>query len=34
VVVDIDVTTGLAKSIERVSVGMERVLTERFGKKH
>jgi calcineurin-like phosphoesterase len=33
-VVEIDPATGLAKSIERVSVGMERVLTERFGKKH
>jgi metallophosphoesterase (TIGR00282 family) len=34
VVVDIDEATGLSRSIERVSVGMERVLTERFGKKH
>jgi metallophosphoesterase (TIGR00282 family) len=34
VVVDIDTATGLSRSIERVSVGMERVLTERFGKKH
>jgi len=33
VVVDIDVKTGLSRSIERVSVGMERVLTEKFGKK-
>ena len=33
-VVEIDPNTGLAKSIERVSVGLERVLTERFGKKH
>lgn len=33
-VVDIDVKTGLAKSIERISVGLERVLMEKFGKKH
>jgi hypothetical protein len=33
-VVEIDLKTGLATSIERVSVGMERVLTERFGRKH
>jgi len=33
-VVEIDDATGLSKSIERVSVGLERVLTERFGKKH
>jgi metallophosphoesterase (TIGR00282 family) len=33
-VVEIDPNTGLSKSIERVSVGLERVLTERFGKKH
>lgn len=33
-VVEIDPQTGLSKSIERVSVGLERVLTERFGKKH
>ena len=33
-VVEIDPATGLARSIERVSVGLERVLTERFGKKH
>lgn len=33
-VVEIDPKTGLSKSIERVSVGLERVLTERFGKKH
>jgi 2',3'-cyclic-nucleotide 2'-phosphodiesterase len=33
-VVDVDEKTGLAKSIERVSVGLERVLMERFGKKH
>jgi metallophosphoesterase (TIGR00282 family) len=33
-VVEIDMATGLAKSIERVSVGLERLLTERFGKKH
>ena len=32
-VVEIDAGTGLAKSIERVSVGYERVLSERFGKK-
>jgi metallophosphoesterase (TIGR00282 family) len=33
-VVEIDPATGLSKSIERVSVGLERVLTDRFGKKH
>ena len=33
-VIDIDDSTGLARSIERVSVGLERILTERFGKKH
>ena len=33
-VVEIDDSTGLSKSIQRVSVGLERVLTERFGKKH
>ncbi|HEU4557822.1 MAG TPA: TIGR00282 family metallophosphoesterase [Longimicrobium sp.] len=33
-VVEIDDGTGLSKSIERVSVGLERVLLERFGKKH
>jgi calcineurin-like phosphoesterase len=33
-VVEIDPATGLAKSIERISVGLERVLLERFGKKH
>jgi len=33
-VVEIDPATGLAKSIERVSVGLERLLTEKFGKKH
>jgi hypothetical protein len=32
-VVEIDPKTGLAKSIERLSVGYERVLSERFGKK-
>jgi len=33
-VVEIDDATGLSRSIERVSVGMERVLLDRFGKKH
>lgn len=33
-VVEIDDGTGLSTSIERVSVGLERVLLERFGKKH
>jgi calcineurin-like phosphoesterase len=33
-VVEIDDATGMAKSIERVSVGLERLLTEKFGKKH
>jgi metallophosphoesterase (TIGR00282 family) len=33
-VVEIDVQTGRAKSIERVSVGLERVLMDKFGKKH
>lgn len=33
-VVDVDEKTGLARSIERISVGLERVLTEKFGKKH
>jgi hypothetical protein len=33
-VVDVDEKTGLARSIERISVGLERVLMEKFGKKH
>lgn len=33
-VIDIDDATGLARGIERVSVGLERVLMDRFGKKH
>jgi len=33
-VIDIDDATGLARGIERVSVGLERVLLDRFGKKH
>jgi calcineurin-like phosphoesterase len=33
-VVEIDDATGLSKSIERISVGLERVLIDRFGKKH
>ena len=32
-VVEIDLATGMARSIERVSVGLERLLAERFGKK-
>jgi metallophosphoesterase (TIGR00282 family) len=31
--VDIDLATGLSTSIQRVSVGLERLLTERFGRK-